>query len=65
MICNCHQVSETALVEAIEAGADSVAALGQTTKAGTGCGSCKGELEELLKARAKPARALPVVAATG
>jgi nitrite reductase (NADH) large subunit len=64
LICNCNQVNEAQLVEAIEAGADSVAALGQATRAGTGCGSCKGELEELLRARAKPARALPI-AATG
>ena len=65
MICNCHQVSEASLVAAIAAGAASVAALGQATKAGTGCGSCKGELEQLLQAREKPERALPVVAAAG
>jgi NAD(P)H-nitrite reductase large subunit len=34
--------------DAIAAGADSVEALGVVTKAGTGCGSCKSELAQLL-----------------
>jgi nitrite reductase (NADH) large subunit len=48
IVCNCNKVSERTLREAIAAGADSVAALGAVTKAGTGCGSCKGELSELV-----------------
>jgi assimilatory nitrate reductase catalytic subunit len=34
---------------AIAAGAEDVAALGQATRAGTGCGTCKVELERLLR----------------
>jgi nitrite reductase (NADH) large subunit len=60
-ICNCHKVSEATLREAIANGADSVAALGECTKAGTGCGSCKGELGQLVSTLVrKPAAALQV-----
>jgi nitrite reductase (NADH) large subunit len=52
-ICNCHRVSETALRDAIEQGADSLAALGSATRAGTGCGSCKAELTQLIVRHAK------------
>jgi nitrite reductase (NADH) large subunit len=55
VICNCHKVSDRVLIEAIENGADSVAALGEQTKAGTGCGSCKADLGQLLAARVKRA----------
>jgi nitrite reductase (NADH) large subunit len=55
MVCNCHKVTEGALCDAIAAGAASVAALGETTRAGTGCGSCKTELAQLVAKHAKPA----------
>jgi nitrite reductase (NADH) large subunit len=64
LVCNCHKVTDKALCAAIEAGADSVAALCEATKAGTGCGSCKPELAELVQARVKKVNALPM-AATG
>lgn len=53
LICSCHKVSERALREAIASGADSVAALAESTKAGTGCGSCKGELGQLITSLVK------------
>ena len=63
MVCNCNKVTEKALCDAISAGCESVAALGEQTRAGTGCGSCKGELVQLLgkhgTARSTP-NALPV-----
>jgi nitrite reductase (NADH) large subunit len=64
MVCNCHKLSDKALCAAIDAGADSVAALGEVTKAGTGCGSCRAELGELVAARVKKVNSLPM-AATG
>ncbi len=64
IICNCHKVTDKVLCEAIAAGAESVDALCSATKAGTGCGSCKNDLAQLLKARVKNATALPL-AATG
>jgi nitrite reductase (NADH) large subunit len=53
LICNCHKVSQSAVREAIAAGADSIDALGIATKAGTACGSCKSELAQLLPRPAK------------
>ena len=52
-VCNCHKVSERALREAIANGAQSVADLGVATKAGTGCGSCQGEIGQLIKSLVK------------
>ncbi len=48
VVCTCHKVTATAIREAMVAGAESVAAIGDATRAGTGCGSCKGELAQLL-----------------
>lgn len=62
-VCNCHKVSDVVLLAAIAEGADSVEALGEKTKAGTGCGSCRGELAQLIAQRPKPANSLPLVAA--
>jgi nitrite reductase (NADH) large subunit len=47
-ICNCHHVSVGTIVEAIRGGATSLPALSSCTKAGTGCGSCRGQLAGLL-----------------
>lgn len=55
VVCNCHNVTEQTLREAIADGSDSIAALGNCTKAGTGCGSCKTELGQLITKLAKPA----------
>jgi nitrite reductase (NADH) large subunit len=52
LVCTCHKVTGAAIREAIAAGAESVAAIGDATRAGTGCGSCKGELAQLLGAHA-------------
>ncbi len=54
VVCNCQRVSESVLREAIDRGADSVAALGEVTRAGTGCGSCKSELGQLIASLKKP-----------
>jgi len=62
VVCNCNKVSEDAVCAAIAAGADSVAALGQVTRAGTGCGSCKGELAQLLATQPKKPNPLQLVA---
>jgi nitrite reductase (NADH) large subunit len=62
VVCNCHKVSEGTLCEAIAAGADSLAALCEATRAGTGCGSCRGELAQLLAAQPKKSNPLQLVA---
>jgi nitrite reductase (NADH) large subunit len=59
-ICNCHKVTENTLREAVAGGAETVEALGTVTKAGTGCGSCKGELGQILATLRKPAAPLEI-----
>jgi len=49
-ICNCHTVAKKAIVAAIAAGKCTVAAIGECTKAGTGCGTCQPLLQQLIEA---------------
>ena len=49
LLCRCHNVSEAAVKALIADGvATSVEAIGQANGAGTGCGSCKRDIERLL-----------------
>ncbi len=61
LVCTCHRVGAARLCEAIAGGACTVEALGEVTKAGTGCGSCKPELAQLIAKQAPP----PKLAAAG
>jgi nitrite reductase [NAD(P)H] large subunit len=63
VVCNCHKVTESTICEAIAVGACSVDAIGDATKAGTGCGSCRSELAQLLP-RSVEATLRPVAAAS-
>jgi nitrite reductase (NADH) large subunit len=65
MVCNCHKVTQSAIRQAIAAGAESVDAVGLATKAGTGCGSCKNELAQLIPRSAKGVLVAVPVAAAG
>jgi nitrite reductase (NADH) large subunit len=47
-VCNCNHVSTSALEEAIKGGCDNLARLSSATRAGTGCGSCRGQLAALI-----------------
>lgn len=47
-VCNCHHVTESALVGAIRDGCTSLPQLAAATRAGTGCGSCRGQLARLI-----------------
>jgi assimilatory nitrate reductase catalytic subunit len=47
-ICVCHGVAAAAICAAIGLGARSTAAVGEATRAGTGCGSCRPEIAALL-----------------
>ncbi len=56
IVCVCHHVPETTIKTLIaEQSLTSVAAIGAACKAGTNCGSCKGELAELLTKILEPA----------
>ncbi|MCJ2182367.1 molybdopterin-dependent oxidoreductase [Novosphingobium sp. 1949] len=56
IVCVCHGVGEKDIAEAALQGADSVAAIGACTKAGTNCGSCRPAIAKLLQACATQAR---------
>jgi nitrite reductase (NADH) large subunit len=48
-ICNCHEVSKGRIVEAIRQNqCTSIQALGECTRAGTGCGTCQPLLAQLI-----------------
>jgi nitrite reductase (NADH) large subunit len=48
-ICNCNGVSKAAIIAAVKKGCRSVKSLCDATRAGTGCGSCKPQAQELLE----------------
>jgi nitrite reductase (NADH) large subunit len=48
-ICNCNGVSKGQLAAAVKSGCRSLAALCGATRAGTGCGSCKPQVQEVLE----------------
>jgi assimilatory nitrate reductase electron transfer subunit len=54
-VCWCNGVSVQAIVDSAGAGNDTVACVSAATRAGTGCGGCKGRIAEVL-ATARPAR---------
>jgi nitrite reductase (NADH) large subunit len=59
IVCNCNKVTESGLRGAIADGATTVEALCLATRAGTGCGSCKSELTQILAREApRPIRAV-------
>ncbi|MEM0907989.1 MAG: nitrate reductase [Pseudomonadota bacterium] len=49
IVCACFQVGANTIKAAIEAGADSVDAVGSALSAGTNCGSCRAEIARLIK----------------
>lgn len=53
-VCACFNVGRNTLLSAIAGGANSVAALGGATCAGTNCGSCKPELKALFAEASMP-----------
>jgi len=53
LVCSCNQVGEGNLEEKMNAGCTDLVQLCQLTGAGTGCGSCRPEIKNLLKAHLK------------
>lgn len=57
VVCSCYQVGDKQIATAIEAGSETVQALGETLQCGTNCGSCIPELKALIDASvAEPAQ---------
>ncbi|HEX5081631.1 MAG TPA: nitrite reductase large subunit NirB [Blastocatellia bacterium] len=48
-ICNCNGVSKASIIAAVRKGCRSLKSLCDSTRAGTGCGSCKSQAQELLE----------------
>ena len=48
-ICNCNGVCKKTIVAAINDGAQTVASVGAKTKAGKGCGSCRGMIAQIIE----------------
>ena len=51
IVCACNNVGKTAIQSAIAGGARTVNAVGEATKAGTSCGSCRAEIQGMLHGR--------------
>jgi len=47
-VCNCHHVRTSTLIAEIKGGCDTIPKLSEQTQAGTGCGSCRGQLANLI-----------------
>ena len=52
LVCVCHDVGETDIRRAADAGADTLEAVGKATCAGTNCGSCRPIIARLLEEHA-------------
>ncbi len=51
IVCACNNVGKTTILSAIAAGARTLNAVGDVTKAGTSCGSCRAEIQGMLHGR--------------
>jgi NAD(P)H-nitrite reductase large subunit len=47
-VCICNEISRSEIQRAIDAGAHDLAEIGRITLAGTGCGTCRGELASMV-----------------
>jgi assimilatory nitrate reductase electron transfer subunit len=54
-VCRCNTVTAGQIAAAIDAGHHDLSAIGRATRAGTGCGTCKDRICELLEARTEVA----------
>jgi bacterioferritin-associated ferredoxin len=50
-VCICHAVTDREVTEALDAGADSLAAVSGATRAGSSCAMCHDTIEELVEER--------------
>lgn len=49
MVCNCCQVTNGMIKEAVDAGADTLEKVQETTGAGTVCGGCLESVQHLVE----------------
>lgn len=48
-ICSCNGVSKARITEAVQNGASTLQGVCQVTRAGTGCGTCKSQVQAILE----------------
>ncbi len=48
IICNCTEVTQSKIEEAVKAGAKTAEEVGEATGAGTICGVCVDQIEEII-----------------
>jgi len=49
IICNCNEITRGEIVKAInDKGLKTVEEVGEATEAGTGCGACHDDIQEIL-----------------
>ena len=49
IICNCMEVTKSTIIKAIkDKGLKTVEEVGEATDAGTGCGQCQDDIQEIL-----------------
>ena len=48
LVCLCHGVNERTVVRLVQDGVDTVEGIGRRCGAGTGCGACVEEIEDLI-----------------
>ncbi|QOR35524.1 (2Fe-2S)-binding protein [Clostridium sp. 'deep sea'] len=48
VICACFDVTKNQIIEAINNGASTVDEVGEVTNAGTGCGACRDEIQNII-----------------
>lgn len=58
-VCVCRAVTDTAICEVIDAGAETVEAVTEACCAGDDCGACRGAIREMIEDRKR----LPIVRA--
>ena len=50
-VCSCEGVQQTTIAQAVQGGAQNIAALKACTRAGTGCGGCLPNVKDILNAQ--------------
>ena len=53
VVCGCFEVTEEEIRKAVRDGAHSMEAVGEKTNAGTGCGGCIPQIEEIIEEERK------------
>lgn len=53
IVCYCLNISEADIVKAVNEGATTLEEVQDVTGAGTACGSCIGQIEEIIAKHAK------------